>query len=123
MKPQDQDARVQRASHIEYSIIEVLLALIHQGKLRELGVGKIADLANALMRSRGEILEYRPDEVGWKLKALSLFRHRRSSGSLLILDRETSIKVHALARTYVLPSLRVAVEGCPDCAATQISVQ
>jgi hypothetical protein len=77
-------------------------------------VGDVADLANGLLRSRGEILAYGAEEVGWKLKGLNLVRHRTSSGSQIQFDRQTSQQVHRRARAYGLGSLRV--ETCSECA-------
>ena len=112
--PQDEDARLQRANSIECAIVEVLLGFIHEQKLTEMKVWDLADLANCLLRSRGEILEYSAEEVGWKLKGLDLVRHRTSSGSQIQFDRQTSQQVHRRARAYGLGSLRV--ETCSECA-------
>ena len=111
--PQDDDARLQRANSIECVIVEVLLGFIHEQKLTEMKVGNLADLANCLLRSRGEILAYGAEEVGWKLRGLNLIRHRTSSGSQIQFDRQTSHQVHRLARTYGLGSSRI--ETCPEC--------
>jgi hypothetical protein len=112
--PQDEDARLQRANSIECVIVEVLLAFIHEQKLTEMKVGDVADLANGLLRSRGEILAYGAEEVGWKLKGLNLVRHRTSSGSQIQFDRQTSQQVHRWARAYGLGLLRL--ETCSECA-------
>jgi hypothetical protein len=112
--PQDEDARLQLANSIECAVVEVLLGFIHEQKLTEMKVGDLADLANGLLRSRGEILAYGAEEVGWKLKGLNLVRHRTSSGSQIQFDRQTSQQVHRWARAYGLGSLRV--ETCSECA-------
>ena len=114
--PQDADARLQRANSIECAIVEVLLAFLHEQKLTGMSVGDLADLANGLLRSRGEILTYSPEEVGWKLRGrLNLIRHRVSSGSQIQFDRQTSYQVHRLAREYDLGPL--CIETCSECAA------
>lgn len=112
--PQDEDARLQRANSIECAIVEVLLGFIHEQELTEMKVGDLTDLANGLLRSRGEMLAYGAEEVGWKLKGLNLVRHRTSSGSQIQFDRQTSQQVHRRARAYGLGSLRV--ETCSECA-------
>ena len=122
LAPQDEDVRAQRASSIECAIVEVLMGLVHERKLREIRVGEVMNLVNVLLRSRGESFEYSAEELGWKLKALSLYRHRNSSGSQLSLDRDTSRRVHRLARSYDLPSSRPAAEGCPECAVSKVVV-
>ena len=111
---QDEDARLQHTNSVECAIIEVLLEFIHERKLTEMTVGDLADLANALLQSRGEILEYSAEEVGWKLKGLSLHRHRTGSGSHIEFNRQTSCQVHRLAHVYGLGSSYI--ETCSECA-------
>lgn len=112
--PQDEDVRLQRADSIECAIVEVLLGLIHEQKVKKMKIGDLADLVNCLMRSRGEILEYKAEEIGWKLKGMSLVRVRRSHGSEIHFDLRTSQHVHGLARTYGLVSSYV--KTCSECA-------
>ncbi len=113
LRPQDEDARLQRANSIGCAIVEVLLGFIHEQKLTEMTVGDLADFANSFLRSRGEILAYSPEEVGWKLRGLKLIRHRTSSGSQIQFDGQTSQQVHRLAREYDLePS---CIETCSEC--------
>ena len=35
---------------------------------------------NALLRSRGETLEYNAEEVGWELRNLGFYRHKTGDG-------------------------------------------
>jgi hypothetical protein len=115
LRPQDEDAQLQRTNSVECAIVTILLGLIHEQKQTEMQVGDLADLANALLQSRGEVLAYGAEEVGWKLRGLNLVRHRTSSGSQLQFDRQTSHQVHQLARAYGLGSL--FFETCSECAA------
>ena len=112
--PQDADARLQRANSIECAIVEVLLGFLHEQKLTEMTVGDLADLANGLLVSRGEILAYGAEQVGWKVRGLNLARHRTSSGSQIQFDRQTSHQIHRLARAYGLGLARI--ETCSECA-------
>jgi hypothetical protein len=114
---QDQDLRAKQTGDIEYAILSVLLGLIHEGKLRRIPAAKIAQWADALQRSKGQVFEYSAEEVGWKLRAFNVCRHRTSSGSVIKLDSETRRQVHRLARRYGLLSKIPGGEQCPECAA------
>ena len=78
---------------------------------------EIAALANSILRSRGEFIEYSPEEVGHRLDILQLQRTRTAAGMCLILTSATQRLVHGLARTYDVPSVASVVSGCPDCEA------
>ena len=74
----------------------------------------IAALANAILRSRGEFIEYNPEEVGHRLDMLGLHRTRSAAGMFLPLTSATHRRIHILARTYEVPSIANAVPGCPE---------
>ena len=79
-------------------------------------------LANALIRSRGEIIEYSSAEVGWKLRQLGLSRSRDGAGKSLSLHKETSHRIHEWARSYGVLSRQNVRQGCPDCARAAQSI-
>jgi hypothetical protein len=108
---QKQDALVRRACDFKAAVIEVLWDPCH--RMAEIPVDKITQLTNALLRDRGEILEYRNEEIGWCLKGFGLYRQREASGMLLRFSREHRWRVHQAARLcgLTLP----LVDGCPDC--------
>ncbi len=116
---QDEDTRAQRCNDVESAIIEAILALVHRQESREASVKDITGLTNTLLRSRGEILEYSPEEIGWKLAHLQLFTHRRNSGKVLFLCRDTSRRAHDLAKFYDVLSLETGVQRCLDCESVQ----
>jgi hypothetical protein len=120
LAPQDQEWRDKQAASIEQALLEILLQLLHKRNLRRVAVHQIAHSANALQRSRGEILEYSAEEVGWKLRAMRIHRHRTSSGSVLHLDSEMSYQVHRLARARGLLAKIPNAERCPECAGTEV---
>jgi hypothetical protein len=123
LEAQDEDVRAQRCTDIRYVIIEVILALLHKRELCAARVEKICELANALLRSRGEIVEYSSAEVGWKLRQLSLCRHRDAAGKSVYLHKENSRRAHELARAYGVLSRENPGAACPDCArASQLIV-
>jgi hypothetical protein len=115
LRPQDEEVRGLRARDVNCAIIEILCGLVHDGKQREVRVDELAELVNALLRSRGEILEYSAEEIGWKLRNLNIPRHSSSSGRNVLLGIDTSESVHRLARAYDLPCSQRVKAGCPDC--------
>jgi hypothetical protein len=116
LRPQDEEVREQRSRDVNCAIVEILWAMIHERNKGEVRVDELAKDVNALLRSRGEIIEYRAEEIGWKLKSLNIQRHSDRSGRQVVLERETSQTVHRLAQAYDLPCSSRRVEaGCLDC--------
>ena len=115
LRPHDEEIRGQRFRDVNGAVVEILWGMIHDRKQRKVGVDELANDANALLRSRGEILEYSAEEVGWTLRGLNIPRHTTSSGREVLLGRETSQSVHRLAQAYGLPCSQRIEAGCPDC--------
>jgi hypothetical protein len=115
LRPQDEEVRGQRSRDVNCAIIEILWAIIHDRKQREVRIDELAKDVNALLRSRGEILAYCAEELGWKLRNLNIPRHSSSSGRQVLLGRDTSQSVHRLAQAYDLPCTQRVEAGCPDC--------
>jgi hypothetical protein len=115
LRPQDQEVRGQRSRDVNCAIVEILWGDVHGRKQRGVKVDELAKDVNALLRSRGEILEYSAEEIGWKLKSLNIQRHSDRSGRQVLLERETSQNVHRLVRAYDLPCSQRAEASCPDC--------
>jgi hypothetical protein len=115
LQPLDEEARGQRYCDVDYVIVEVLLAMIHHQEQRDVGVSALAKEVNALLRSRGETVEYGAEEIGWKLHNLNIPRHRSSSGQLVLLGQDTSQSVHRLANFYDLRCPQDLEADCPDC--------
>jgi hypothetical protein len=115
LRPQDEEARGQLSCDVNCAIVEILWGVIHDRKQREVRVDELAKDVNALLRSRGEILAYSAEELGWKLRDLNIPRHSSSSGRQILLGRDTSKSVHRLAHAYGLPCSRRRDAGCPDC--------
>jgi hypothetical protein len=114
LEAQDNDARAQRCTDVDSAIIEVILAFFHKREVRQVKVQKITELTNTLLRARGEILEYRPEEVGRRMTRLGLSRHRNAAGQNLLLRRDICRHVHRLASVYGV--LSPQKDGAPDCA-------
>jgi hypothetical protein len=125
LRPQDEEVRGQRSRDVNCAIVEILMGIIHQRKQpaekvdrkqRAVRVDELAKDLNALLQSRGELIEYSAAEIGWKLKGLNIQRHSDRGGRQVLLDRGTSQIVHRLARAYDLPSPQCVEGGCPDFA-------
>jgi hypothetical protein len=118
LESQQQDFFVQRSYDLSSVIVEVLWALVHEPR-RKFSPSDIADLANARLRSRGELLEYSAADVGRRIKALGITRHKGSNSMVLQLSRELSRRVHQLARDFNL-QLPQHADKCVDCTPPQI---
>jgi hypothetical protein len=122
LRPQDEEIRAQRFLDVAYVLVEILWAEIHSRDHKQVSVSDLARDANALLLSRGEFREYRAEEVGWKLKHLNIPKHTDSSGRQVLLDHDTSQRVHRLAQTYDLPRSQHVRDGCSECAAAESPV-
>ena len=122
LQPQDEEVRWQRSTDVNCAIIEMLRGYIHERKELEVQVDELAKDVNALLRSRGEIVEYSAEEVGWKLRDLNISKQTSSSGRRVLLNRHTSQSVHRLAQTYDLPCPQGSQAGCPDCSHPKVTV-
>jgi len=122
LRPQDEEVRGQRSRDVNCAIVEILLGNIHQRKQRAVKVDELAKDLNALLQSRGELIEYSAEEIGWKLKGLNIQRHSDRSGRQVLLDRGTSQIVHRLARAYDLPCPQCVEGDRPDFARPQVTL-
>jgi hypothetical protein len=116
LQRQHQDAQARRGCEVSVVIVEVIWAPLHETK--EIAISRVAELANALLRIRGETLEYSPAEIGWKLKGLGLHRHRNGGGMVLQFSKENRLLIHQLAQRFGL-KLRPTI-GCPDCGEREV---
>lgn len=119
LQPQDQEVRGQRSRDVNCAIVEILWGYIHGPKQRGVKVDELGKDVNALLRSRGEIIQYSAEEIGWKLRSLNIKRHSDRAGRQVSVDRETSQNVHRLVRAYDLPCSHSAEASCPDCNAAK----
>jgi hypothetical protein len=119
LRPQDEEIRAQRFLDVTCILVEILWGEIHSREHKQVSVSNLAKDVNALLRSRGEIREYSAEEVGWKLKGLSIPKHTDTSGRQVLLDHDTSRRVHRLAEIYDLPCSQHVGDGCSDCAAPE----
>ena len=111
LRRQNQDAQARRGSDISVVMVEVMWTPLHQEK--QMTIRHIVELTNALLRARGETLEYSAVEIGWKLRNLGFDRDRNGGGKLLKLSIENSSALHQLAQGFGL-ELPPAI-GCANC--------
>jgi len=93
---QDEEARARWTTLPEFAITVVLLALVHERKESQVLVKKIAKSVNATLCLSGELSEFSPEEIGYKLAALGLFRKRTAGGMVIRITREISRQAHGL---------------------------
>jgi hypothetical protein len=102
LRPQNQQQIADRSSSVEAIVSGVALAFCHHGK-DEIYVKEIAAELNRLLVARGETMQLTPEKVGHKLKKAGLFTRRLSqAGNGLTLDEATRIRVHEVARAYLV---------------------
>ena len=111
LQRQEQDAVLCRGCDVKVALVEVLWDVSHTEV--EIAVSKLTALTNCLLRCRGETIAYRAEEIGWRLKALGLYRHRDGDGMQLRFSREHRLRIHQAVQQFglVLPPK----DGCPDC--------
>jgi hypothetical protein len=117
LKERDECVRALRDRELETVVIEAVLGVFHENEKKRVHVTEIGDLANSILRSRGEFIEFSPEKVGQRLSILGLQRTRTAAGMCLDLTSDMRHFVHRLARTYDVPSVANVVSGCPDCKA------
>lgn len=115
LKEQDDRFRGQPDRKLDAAVLGAVMACLHERKSDRVQVKELTSLANTLLRSQGEIVEYRPEEVGRRLDGLSIWRTRQNEGMFLLLGRDTSRLVHRLALGYGVGWDVDSAVGCPDC--------
>jgi hypothetical protein len=100
-------------------IVEVIWTPAHEQP--QITTSEVQQRVNALLRTRGESLEYSANEIGWKLSDLDLRRHRTAKGMVLKFSWEVRRQIHALGGQFGLKLRKV--DGCEDCAPVQVIEQ
>jgi len=122
LRAQNDEVREKRFRDVSCVIVEILWALVHDRKRTAANVNDLAKDVSTLLQSRGEIVQYSAEEVGWKLKQLGVPRHTDSSGRQVVLNRDTSRSVHRLAGAYNLTCSQQVGVGCPDCTQAETAL-
>jgi hypothetical protein len=115
LEAQEQDRLQRRSCDPSLAIVEVLWTKLDNSQ-GEIGISRLADLTNALLLSRGAGRTYGPEELGWKLRQMGISRHKGRDSMVVRFSRETSLRVHKLARGFGL-NLSPHPNTCTDCKA------
>ena len=115
LRPQDDDVKGKRFLDVNCVVVEILWGLVHDPKRKSIQVEELAKYANALLRSRGELIEYSAEDIGWSLSKLNIRRHTTSSGRQISLSKDNGITVHQTAAGYGLECAQRVHEGCTIC--------
>jgi hypothetical protein len=116
LEAQDQHARTRRTDSIEAVVAEAAMFLSHEVDRVQARVGEVADIANGILKGRGESLQLDPRAVGNHLRALGLFSERLGrAGRGILFTKEVRRTIHDLAHAY---DVRSAQENarCEFCA-------
>ena len=115
LRRQDDDVKGKRFLDVNCVVVEILSTLVHDPKQKSIQVVELAKYVNALLRSRGETIEYSAEEIGWSLSKLNIRRHTTSSGRQIPLGRDNGIIVHQTAAGYGLECAQRVHDGCTTC--------
>jgi hypothetical protein len=120
LEAQDRDLRTRRSDSLQAVETEAALFLSHESHRAQARVGEIADVANGILKGRGESIRLDPREVGNHLRALGLFSERLGrAGRGMRFTNEVRRKIHELSRAYDVRSIQDNVR-CDFCAASRI---
>jgi len=111
LEAHEEEGRAGQSRDPNCATLEILWPFLHQGST--LTVSDLTQKLNALLRSRGEILTYSPEEVGCRLRNLGIRRARGQKNREVRVSREISQLVHRTVGARGLNLRRH--ENCPDC--------
>ena len=114
VRQEEEDRERRLACDLGAVIVEVLWTKLQDSRA-DLGVSRIADFANAILRLRGENREYSAPEVGWQLRQIGIPRHSGRDGNSVRFSQEIWRRVHELAQIYRL-RLPPHPNSCLQCA-------
>jgi hypothetical protein len=119
LRSQELDARAARYWDPLSAIVDVLWPRLHSSE-KSVGMKELTGLTNTLLRSRGEMREYSPEELGKKFCNEGILRRRTNSGMVLMFDRQNVCRIHQLARNL---GVGRKVAKCRDCKEVQITAE
>ena len=114
LRPQDD---MDDRCNLDCAFVEVLWPRVHRatGDTSAASMRIEAELmpeVNTFLLCCGENRQYNREEIGKWVSGQGLTRKDTNKGTLLVLDRWTSRRVHQLARSFGIDK---NVPGCPDC--------
>jgi hypothetical protein len=100
---------------LSVTVLEAMFSLCHKKK-ESVYVSEVANEANSILESRGELIVMTPRAVGSKLRVMGLTTGRMgSSGRGMLLTREIQMRIHRLALDNNLQLQRGVKNQCDDC--------
>ena len=111
LEAHEEERRTRQFRDPNCAILEIVWPFLHQGST--LTVSDLTQKVNALLRSRGEILTYSPEEVGCRLRNIGIRRARGQRNREVRFSRDISQLVHRTVGAWGLNLRRH--ENCPDC--------
>jgi hypothetical protein len=115
LEKQDDNARGQPHRKLDETILGALLTCVHEKKTSRVQVKEIAGLANALLRTQGELSEYKPEEVGHRLDGFALQRTRQGAGMFLLFSDNINRLIHTMALAYGVEWDKQGAPACSEC--------
>ena len=115
-----QDDVIDRCS-LDHAIVEVVWPRVHRtiadAAAANMKIGaELTPEVSTFLLCCGETRQYSREEVGKRVAKLGLSTKPTNTGTVLLLDRQTSRRVHQLALAYRIDK---SVPGCPDCQAVE----
>ena len=119
LRLQEEDEVAQRFWDPVSAMLEVLWPMMHSPE-DSVSMKRLTELANTLLRSRGEVREYRPEALGIRLSNEGVLRVRKNAGMVVMFDRQNLLQLHRIARSC---GVGRAVTGCVDCREMKITAE
>lgn len=106
---------------LDHAIVEVLWPRVHRtledAAAANMKIGaELTPQVSTFLLCCGETRQYSREQVGKRVAKLGLSTKPTNAGTVLLLDRQTSRRVHQLALAYRIDK---SVPGCPDCQAVE----
>lgn len=116
LRDQDRESRLRRTDSLQAVIVEAGLFLSHEGRRGQARVGEFTDVAEAILKGRGEVIKLEPRAVGDILRSMGLFSQRLgSAGRGIRFGNGIRRKFHDLARAFDVRSLHENGVRCEFC--------
>jgi hypothetical protein len=121
LQHRDEDIRAERETDLTCVVIEALLARCHDPSSHSgtgIHVNEIAEKAEVILKGRGTPAELEPRAIGGILDRLKLYRTRDARGRRIDLSSEARRRIHFLAASHQVESVRDGAVRCDLCKKT-----
>jgi hypothetical protein len=114
LQPQDEVRRFDSACGQSAVVLEALLVLCHENR-NDAHVGDVAEVANEILKHRGDGYRLDPRRVGALLKPLRLGHVRDSKGYKFLLSAANRRRIHELGRARDVSFFKGEITPCSFC--------